>query len=160
MLGDFAMAAASKRLCHLWRSYTPGLPEGQRKSFKNFDPAAGARGIPLPGGFSGRCGAPDKRSGAAPGGDLLRSVDTRSTAPARSRARRPDGPSPNPLSSLKVHRAARSRARRPHGSSLTPPLLQGTPRRLKPSSPPSTARVSSPLLPQGPPRRPALHSSF
>ena len=58
MLGDFAMAAASKRLCHSWKFFTPDLPEGQRKFFKNFDPAAGARGTPLPGGVSGLCGSP------------------------------------------------------------------------------------------------------
>ena len=143
----------------LGNSLRPICRKVNRKFFKNFDPAAGARGTPLPGGFSGRCGAPDKRSGAAPGGDLLRSVDTRSTAPPGAEPTAHTA-QVSPLSSLKVHRAARSRARHPHGSSFTPPLLQGPPRRLKPSPPPSTARVSSPLLPGGPPRRPAFHSSF
>jgi hypothetical protein len=57
------MTAASKRLCHLWKSVTPDLPAGQRKFFKIFDPAAGAWGARLPGGFSGLCGAPDKGPG-------------------------------------------------------------------------------------------------
>ena len=33
------------------------------KIFQIFDHAAGARGTPLPGGFSGLCGAPDKGPG-------------------------------------------------------------------------------------------------
>ena len=130
------------------------------KIFQEFRPRRRGPGDPSSGRVLGpvRCPGQKVRAGAwrrsvAVGGHKVHRA-------ARSRARRPHGSSPNPLSSLKVHRAAQSRARRPHGSSFTPPLLQGTPRRLKPSPPPSTARVSSPLLPQGPPRRPAFHSSF
>jgi hypothetical protein len=73
------------------------------KILKNFDPAAGARGTRLPGGFSGRC----------PGQKVWGAGWRRPVA----------------VGGHTVHRAARSRAHRPHGSSLTPFFSQGPPRR-------------------------------